>query len=474
MALWAFAFAAALLLPGAAAAAVTWVLPQDLVVAAESAAGAVVTYEASATSPQGKSVAITCTPPSGSLFPLGETTVTCATGELEPETATFTVSVHDTAPAVLPIADRSVEANGPSGSPINYESPSAVDAIDGPVPVACLPASGALFPLGSTTVVCTATDSQANVSTSSATFTVVDTTPPILTVPAPITVTAALAEGIPATAPALFEFLGAAHASDLVTLAPQIVTDAPAVFPVGETTVIFTARDEAGNTTSVPVTVTILPPPPSGAPVPPPANPPAARDSTPPGDVRNLRAVTGNRTVTLTWVLPADRDLGYIVVERAGSAGRPAHEVYRGKSTRLVDTALNNGTDYRYLVVAFDTAGNRSAGVAVNAMPRLIRLIAPHDGAVVRKPPVLMWKAVRRATFYNVQLYRGRTKILTAWPATNRFALRASWTFGDRRVRLIRGLYRWYLWPAFGNRAGPRYGGMLGTSTFRVASAPRR
>ena len=43
----------------------------------------------------------------------------------------------------------------------------AEDAVDGPVPVVCMPRSGALFKLGRTIVSCTATDTSANTATAS-------------------------------------------------------------------------------------------------------------------------------------------------------------------------------------------------------------------------------------------------------------------------------------------------------------------
>jgi Ca2+-binding RTX toxin-like protein len=48
-------------------------------------------------------------------------------------------------------------------------------------PVTCLPASGATFPLGTTTVTCTATDAAGNARTGTFPVTVRDTTPPTLT-----------------------------------------------------------------------------------------------------------------------------------------------------------------------------------------------------------------------------------------------------------------------------------------------------
>ena len=50
---------------------------------------------------------------------------------------------------------------------VPYTLPTAVDAVDGPVPVSCSPASGSLFPYGTTSVTCVAQDSSGNVATSS-------------------------------------------------------------------------------------------------------------------------------------------------------------------------------------------------------------------------------------------------------------------------------------------------------------------
>ena len=91
-------------------------------------------------------------------------------------------------------------------------------------------------------------------------------------------------------------------------------------------------------------------------------------------------------------------------------------------------------------------------------------LWAPRDGASVTAPPVLRWAPVAGATFYNVQLYRGTTKILSAWPRRPRLALRERWTFGGRTHRLRAATYRWYVWP----HVEGRYGRVLGSSTFSV------
>lgn len=53
-------------------------LPSDMRVQATSAAGAVASFTATATDDVDGSVAVTCTPPSGSVFPIGVTTVDCS------------------------------------------------------------------------------------------------------------------------------------------------------------------------------------------------------------------------------------------------------------------------------------------------------------------------------------------------------------------------------------------------------------
>ena len=49
---------------------------------------------------------------------------------------------------------------------VPYTPPTAVDAVDGPVPVTCSPASGSFFPAGATIVTCSAQDRSGNLATS--------------------------------------------------------------------------------------------------------------------------------------------------------------------------------------------------------------------------------------------------------------------------------------------------------------------
>lgn len=64
-------------------------------------------------------------------------------------------------------------ATDPGGATVSYGPISANDAVDGSRSVLCVPASGSVFPLGTTTVNCTSTDTRANSITASFAVTVV-------------------------------------------------------------------------------------------------------------------------------------------------------------------------------------------------------------------------------------------------------------------------------------------------------------
>jgi hypothetical protein len=106
--------------------------------------------------------------------------------------------------------------------------------------------------------------------------------------------------------------------------------------------------------------------------------------------------------------------------------------------------------------------------VSILRATRRAALFSPPARATVPGPTMLAWRAVPRARFYNVQLHRNGRKILSRWPVRPRFKLRRTWEHEGRSFRLRDGVYTWYVWPAFGTRAVPRYGKLLGQSSFRV------
>ena len=121
---------------------------------------AVVNYPAPTTG--GTCGTITCTPPSGSTYQLGTTTVTC-TASAGPSCA-FSITVDDTqAPALTCPADI-VSAAPPGGlsTPVDYPPPTVSDNCPGVQAPGCAPPSGDAFPVGVTTVVCSAADAAGN------------------------------------------------------------------------------------------------------------------------------------------------------------------------------------------------------------------------------------------------------------------------------------------------------------------------
>ena len=115
---------------------------------------------------------MTCKPSSGSRFPLGQTKVSCTATDSYANTVgkSFTITVVDTTPPAVAVpADFAVNAVSPEGAPVAF-TVAATDLVSGTLAVSCSPASGGTFPIGDTTVTCTAFDRAGNTGT--ATFTV--------------------------------------------------------------------------------------------------------------------------------------------------------------------------------------------------------------------------------------------------------------------------------------------------------------
>jgi hypothetical protein len=145
-------------------------VPASILREATSAAGASVSFSATAIDLVYGNVAVTCTPASGSTFALGATTVACAATDGSGNTgqAAFTVTVQDTtAPVIHYLGDVNATAGSNSSAAVNYPQPTAWDIVDGTVPVNCTPASGSTFPVGTNTVNCSATDQHGNTGSGS-------------------------------------------------------------------------------------------------------------------------------------------------------------------------------------------------------------------------------------------------------------------------------------------------------------------
>lgn len=227
--------------------------PGNLTAEATSAAGAPVSFSASAVDDVDGPVTVLADPASGSTFPLGTTTVDLGASDAAGNiaAASFNVTVRDTtAPALTVPASVTAEATSASGASVSYAAATATDAV-GVSSVSYSAASGSTFALGTTNISVQASDAAGNSSSGSFSVTVQDTTAPVLSVPANITAEATSAAGA------------------AVTYAPATATDAVGVtsvtysaasgstFALGATSVAVQASDAAGNTSSGSFTVTV-------------------------------------------------------------------------------------------------------------------------------------------------------------------------------------------------------------------------
>jgi HYR domain len=126
-------------------------LPPPMTLEATGPGGAVATFTVTSEPP----ATVTCAPSSGSLFPIGTTTVNCSAGE--DANGSFTITVVDTTPPSL-----SLPADITTTDPKVEYTATATDVVDGSVGVSCAPPSGSTFPNGTTTVNCSAADTHGN------------------------------------------------------------------------------------------------------------------------------------------------------------------------------------------------------------------------------------------------------------------------------------------------------------------------
>jgi 4-hydroxy-3-methylbut-2-enyl diphosphate reductase IspH len=184
------------------------------------------------------------------IFPFGSTTVTWTvtdtSGNISQATQVVTL-VDTTPPEVFAPSDIVAEAVGLSNTMVELGEATAHDKI-GIASVTEHPPR--FFVLGETTVTWTATDTSGNSASATQTVTIVDTTVPSIAAPDPVTAEATSAYSN------IME-LGNPVYSDLVDI-PSISNNAPAFFPLGETTVTWTATDTSGNSASATQIVTIV------------------------------------------------------------------------------------------------------------------------------------------------------------------------------------------------------------------------
>jgi hypothetical protein len=228
---------------------------------AGAACTAVATWSAPTVSDNcgGATITRTAGPASGTAFTIGTTTITYTATDGAGNTATcsFTVTVVDaTVPVVVACPSNiSLNTGAACTAVATWFAPTVTDNCSGAMisQTAGL-ASGSAFPLGVSTITYTATDGAGNISTCSFTVTVVDATvPDVVACPSNISLNTGAACTAVATwfAPTVTDNCSGAMISQTAGLASG------SAFPLGVSTITYTATDGAGNISTCSFTVTV-------------------------------------------------------------------------------------------------------------------------------------------------------------------------------------------------------------------------
>ncbi|MCZ7556194.1 MAG: HYR domain-containing protein [Bacteroidia bacterium] len=201
---------------------------------------------------------VTITNNAPSLFPVGTTTVTwrATDGSGNTATATQLVTINDTqqpnitAPAALVLAN-DPGLCGKNRSSFSLGTPTVSDNCPG---VTFSNNAPVFFPRGLTVVTWTALDAHGNTRTATQNVTINDTQPPTISTLPPVT--ANNDPNICGRARANTALGTPTAADNCVTV--TITNNAPVTFPVGNTTVTWTATDGSGNTATSTQLVTII------------------------------------------------------------------------------------------------------------------------------------------------------------------------------------------------------------------------
>jgi gliding motility-associated-like protein len=214
--------------------------------------GAIVNWIVPTTSDNCPGVILTADHNSGDNFPLGTTTVTYTATDAAGNTATcsFDVTVNDTEAPVFTNCPSDITVNndpGVCGAIVNWTAPTATDNCSA-VTLVSNHNPGDLFSTGTTTVTYIATDAAGNSFTCSFDITVNDVEPPVINGLSNLSV----CEGnVPSWTEVITDNCpGVTYTSNYTS---------GTTFPLGNTTVTYTATDASGNQATVSFVVNVYP-----------------------------------------------------------------------------------------------------------------------------------------------------------------------------------------------------------------------
>jgi hypothetical protein len=162
-----------------------------------------------------------------------------------------------------------------------------------------------------------------------------------------------------------------------------------------------------------------------------------------------------NGSDLVRWTSSSSSDTA--VVQRWPRGGKAQPVVFRGAGGSFMDKKVAAGLEYMYAVQTFDQAGNASKRRLVPGLAKVVTMRRLPYVPRVADQPILHWAAVRGASYYNVQLYRGSKRVFASWPIKNHLGLPAKWKWAGKPRHLGPGRYRWYVWAGIGRRSFARY-----------------
>jgi hypothetical protein len=203
--------------------------------------------------------AVTCSPSSGSTFAKGTTTVTCSSTDASGNVGScaFTVTINDAQVPAIVCPANLTKATDPNqcAAVVSYAAPAVADNCPGVGAPVCNPLSGASFPKGTTTVICSVNDASNNQSSCSFAVTVNDTQQPAIACPANQTRTLVN----PMDPTVIVTYPSPVYSDNCPGGTVVCVPPSGSAFPAtGVTTVTCTATDTSGNQRSCSFTVAIF------------------------------------------------------------------------------------------------------------------------------------------------------------------------------------------------------------------------
>ncbi|MBL0082837.1 MAG: HYR domain-containing protein [Saprospiraceae bacterium] len=310
---------------------------------------------------------------SGATYPVGVTTNTFQVTDASGNTATcsFTVTVTDnqvpniTCPANV---NQNV-SSGTCGAVATYTAPVGTDNCPGSTTVRTAGlASGATFPVGTTTNTFRVTDASGNSATCSFTVTITDNELPGITCPA--NVSQNVTSGTCGRVVTFTSPVGSDNCSGPTTIQTAGFASG-ATFPVGTTTNTFRVTDASGNTATCSFTVTItdneLP------------------SITCPANIgQNVTSGTCGRVVTYTSPVGSDNCSGPITIQTAGLASGATFPIGTTANTFRVTDASGNSATCSFTVIITDNElpsitcpANVSQNVTSGTCGRVVTFTSP-------------------------------------------------------------------------------------------------